>query len=280
MTSLNGICELRISPRGDAAAVAVLRDEPNEGTYCQLWAMAVDASHVPVRLSDKTAWYPDWSADGQEVVFVKPGSDQVAGTNLNVGSICYAPVFDKGHHWLDQPGETGTIASVVGDAFTRVRCAADGRIIFTSVAVDLPAANDEANRQAGLFALVPGSPLKVIRLPNVKPSGKIGDAPQFFELSPDGRRVSIPDQTGKVSVLDLASGKVTVVQPREFVKKKDSDRQLQTVPSWRSADELTFMDPGENDHPNVVLWSVSAGSGRNLNADWPAGTIEEPAGKP
>ena len=35
---------------------------------------------------------------------------------------------------------------------------------------------------------------------------QVGDASQYFEISPDGMRISTPWQDGRVSVIDLATG--------------------------------------------------------------------------
>src|SRR5262249_54109095 len=95
---------------------------------------------------------------------------------------------------------------------------------------------------------------------------------QFFELSPDGRYLSIPFDDGRVSVLDIATGEAQLVQPDADTSGDGSgDLKLVTVPTWRTATELTFARRvASSTAQEAVRYSLVDKTTAVISADWPA----------
>jgi WD40 repeat protein len=270
MTSLKSIHELRVSPTG-AAAIVVTDSEQAHAS--DLWVVPTDGTAPAVKFSDQAAWYPDWSSDGQEVLLVRAATP-AAGDASRLGSVTRMRAIGEDGKVMNKPGEAQDLVGLVFDELCRVRSAKDGRILFDSAEVTLPTTANDMPQRPQLFSLTPGSSPMVSRLLPKQAFEQVGGAAQYFEVSPDGTHVSIPDNTGKVTVVDLRTGHVTVVQDKP-VLSDERKPTLMTVPQWRSPDELTMISPGENGHPSVTLWSMSKNAGRTLSANWPAGMIEK-----
>jgi hypothetical protein len=270
MTSLKGIHELRVSPTGAAAIVVT---ESEQAHAAGLWVVPTDGTAPAVKFSDQAAWYPDWSSDGQDVVLVRAATP-AAGDASRLGSLTRMRAIGDDGKVMDKPGDSEDLVGLVFDELCRVRSTKDGRILFDSAEVTLPTTANDMPQRPQLFSLTPGTTPMVSRLLPRQAFEQAGGAAQYFEVSPDGTHVSIPDDTGKVTVVDLRTGQVTVVQGKP-VLSDDQKPTLMTVPQWRSPDELTLISPGENGHPSVMLWSMSKNAGRTLSANWPAGMIEK-----
>ena len=96
-----------------------------------------------------------------------------------------------------------------------------------------------------------------------------------FEVSPDGQRVAVASEKGKVAVFTLASGYVWYIQPEE---EQGQDAGLRTVPTWRSNDELCFAVPkgskdGSPDRAEIVLRSEKGV--RCISKNWPESLVED-----
>jgi len=292
MTGLSGIADLRISPT--AANVMIVVEKGNNDDNQELWLAPADGSAQAVKFVDQAATYPDFSPDGRDIAFVRPAQNQ-QGPTTGLGSLSRMRIAnDDGK--LIQAAPSGTPATGPGQATTqsgattptedlagliysnstRVRWLKDGRIIFSGVQVTLPAASQDMPSHPEIFAFAPGKQAVVSRLLPRQSFNEIGDGAEYFEISPDGTHVSIPDGSGKVDVVDLGSGNVSAVQDKPT--GNDKGNKLQTIPVWRSDDELTFTAPDGKGQTQVVLWSISKNSGKTLSAGWAAAT--QPATAP
>lgn len=273
MSSVFGPTDLRVSPTGKAATVVLGRNKT-----CELWVAEIDGNQAPKKVAEGVAWYPDWTADGKEVVFIH-ANDNVRDPNDGtwLGSVSRVQVVGDDGQLLKTPGATVDMAGLASGLYARVRCLKDGRIVFSAADMNLPAAPNDLTRTE-LFALEPGKQATVTRLLPRQTVEGMGDAGQYFEISPDGQHASIPDHTGKVSVVDLATGAVTWPQNRVFAAN-NGDLKLPSVPQWRSADELTFVVCGDDRKAHVMLWSLSKNSGTVLSDGWPdkilAGLVQQ-----
>ncbi|HUB25209.1 MAG TPA: hypothetical protein VL992_07245 [Tepidisphaeraceae bacterium] len=273
MTLPQGPVDLRISPDGREAMIVAPMEQQDQGNG--IWLVPTDGSVAPVLVSDHAAAHPDWSVDGHYVVYVCS-----APHDADLGVLRRARVVgDDGSLIAKQP-TTEDLAGLAFNAETRVRCLADGRIFFNSVEIVLPAAPTDVGQRMELFAVDPGRQATVMRLLTATALMQIGDSAAYFEVSPDGLHVSIPDQTGTVDVVNLASGSVTRVQSKVFPIPAKGDSAPIIVPTWRNNDELTFVAPGDDGRPQVILYSLSSNSGKVLSATWPTDIVEELAPKP
>jgi hypothetical protein len=271
-TTLHDVRDVRVAPTGRAVAVTTSSLDEHA---CDLWLAPGDGSKAAVKAVERTSWYPDWSADGRSMYFARAATPS-DGDAVRLGAIGRVDVFasDGSIHPDVKPDSVGMVYSEL----CRVRCLKDGRVIFVSADLTLPATTQDMPQHAQLFAIAPGDSPVITRLLPQATMEQAGDAPQYFEVSPDGARLAIPSGNGRISVTDLASGAVTDVQP-DPVPSGDKDGTLLSVPQWRSAEELTFLAPGAKhaSPPRVVLWSKSKDAWKTLSDSWPAGLTEAKA---
>jgi hypothetical protein len=269
-----GVNDLRVSPTGAGAIVTTGDTDSNEKHACSLWVFSLGSDGWNTVLSDRAAWYSDWSPDGRDVISIRSAQATVEDTG-NLGSVTRQRVIDDEGKFIKTPSAPQDLAGVVYNELSRVRCLKDGRIVFASLAVSLPAAAKDMPDQPELFCLTPGQTPMVSRLMPKQTYDAIGDLAYAFEISPDGQHISIPDRSGTVSIVDLRTGDATAVQNKP-VPGADANHNptLFSVPQWRSNDELTLVAPGQNGHPSVVLWSLSKNAGKTLSDTWPAGTTD------
>jgi hypothetical protein len=268
MTTLNGVQELRVSPIGNAALVVT---SGRNDHVCNLYAISTDAKRPPLQISDAAACYPDWTPDGHSVVFTRAITPEMQKEDMQLGSLSRVDVIDDQGNLAAQIKEPKDLVALLYSSLTRVRCLKDGRIIFLTAGVTLPATNGDMPARAELFVIDPAKQLTVSRLLSADFSTAIGNSAPYFEVSPDETLISIPDNSGKVSVVDLVKGTAS------FVPDKPVTGGLMTVPVWRTGNELTLIAPDANGHPSVVAWAASTSQTRTLSSGWPIGLIEDKA---
>ena len=260
-----GMHELRISP--DGRAVAITWTDKN-GDRAVLTVVATDGSGRELELG-LAAMYPDWSADGKYVVYMRPsGSRENGPQQAQFGTLSRMAVWGADGKLLEKPVGPEDLAGLLFDTQMRVRAGKDGRIFFMSAEVSLPVTAADFDPKPQLFCIDPGRQATVSRVVPRSELGKVGDAPQYFEISPDGMRISTPWQDGRVSVIDLATGSATIVQGTAFPGSENNGDKLTSVPTWRSANELTFMRPA-GDLAEVVRYSVADQKVVVLSKEWP-----------
>jgi hypothetical protein len=292
MTLLRQACELRVSPTGQAAIVVLAPKDDRGDEPCEMWVAATDGSRPPIEISTHCAWYPDWTADGHSVAFVQTADEHPPQTDTWLGSIDTIKVIGDDGKLMknipapasgapDDPDRLGSTTELVGlicNPFTRVRCLPDGRIFFACVQVTLPATSDDFPRHAEIFSINPYAQATVSRVLTRRAVETIGDAAQYFELSPDGSYISIPDHTGKVTVVSVETGEVTSPQPDPIPHSgSESDLTLPSIPTWRGRYELTFVAPVEGNPASfaVMLYDVNARTSKVLSGTWPKTFLED-----
>ena len=121
----------------------------------------------------------------------------------------------------------------------KVRCLADGRILFASTEVTLPAATRDMPQRWSLFSLDPSKRATVSRVLARQSEIDLPDMAYLFEVSPDETRAAVVGDKGRVAVVTLATGDVRMVQPMESASEGHG-LKFKTVPKWRSNEELCF----------------------------------------
>ncbi len=270
--SLGELVGLRVSPTGKTVVFAIA-PEHNEGGDKQqavtLVAEATDGSTQEDVYLGKTAWFSDWSPDGRYLVYIKPLGDITGKDEAHLGMLVRREIVnEQGKLWTTNTlPEEEELVGLLYQGQSRVRVLKDGRIFFVAMEVNLPTTLVDIDTAPTLYSFQPGKQATVTRVIPRSATG-VGDLIQFFEISPDMTRVSIPSEDGQVSILDLATGKVVTAQGIP-TKSGGNGWKLSSVPTWRSATELTFVKPAGEDQHEVVLYSVTDQSEKILSATWP-----------
>lgn len=274
-TTGQGVQSLRVAPTGKA--VLVTYDDMNRGAdqqqLLELLLVPTNGSKKAIELG-KSSKYPDWSPDGKYVVYVMPTGWNGNNTQVLVGDLRRLQVSDENGNFLDAehiPSED--FAGVLFNELSRVRVAKDGRIFFSASEVSLPVAARDFDGRQTIFSFEPGKQSTLTRVVPREAMQRVGDAAQYFELSPNAKYISIPFDDGRVSVLalgSLASDDVQIVQG-DGKPEGDNKTQLLTVPVWRTPTELTFARPVANSTGHeVVRYSVADKTATVISTDWPA----------
>jgi len=264
--SLGAIVALRISPNGKAVACTQLEDDDVPAIY----VAPTDGSDGMRLVAPIANMSPDWTPDGQDLIYQSAGIGSESTENVALGSLVRRQLCAPNGTLLPDFPKRQELAGLILNPYSTVRCLADGRILFSSVEIQLPSTDQDMPEGTTLFSTDPARRATVARaLPRKTEQllpGMVG-MPDIFDVSPDGSKVAIVDgDNGRVAVAILATGEVIQVQP-------DEDTELRAVPKWRTADELCFAVPARSPHgsPNraeIVLWSQKDGY-RCISKDWP-----------
>lgn len=249
------IWDMRISPKGRVVAfTSASPGDFEEGTVSSLWAADVETKKVGL-LDKNTALYPDWNAAGTTLFYVRSIGKE--STDNPLGTLLKRQICDSDGAMLDVFSNPESLAGLVANEFTKVRCLKDGRIIFSSMEVTLPVIGKDIPEQKQLFVLNPKQQSAITRLiPRSAQSQTHGYNRDFFEISPDEAIISIPDDDGRVAALSMATGDFTVLQA-------EGTDEIKTVPVWRYPNELCYIDEinggltGNRKYKQLVLRQVA-----------------------
>jgi hypothetical protein len=219
----------------------------------------------PVTVADEAVVTAVWSADGRSLIHV------VMEESETVGEIRSRPVLDERGELLTTtpPTETLALAAFGAGASPRLAALPDGRLLFASVPVTLPARAGSIHPGARFFLLDPAAPEASLVAVPIR-EGSLPDDLSVFALSPDGQRVAMVEAgTDAVAVLELETGKVSILSPAHEGWKS------RLIPAWRSPQELSFaaLPSPTAPRPELMLWR--ADSPRNRFSDgWPDNVVQ------
>jgi hypothetical protein len=280
----DGILSVRVSPTSRAVLLSIDVSTHHEQTDPpQLLLVPTDGSQKICELGAESC-YPDWSPDGKYTIYARPvdrSADPKEGPFL--GILTRQQVAQDNGVLLDgnHLPQREDLAAVLFDPFLRVRVAGDGRIFFCGVDIQLPAAIKDCDSQPTVFYFDPGKQSTLTRVIPRSALQTIGNEARFFELSPDARYLSIPFDDGRVSVLDIATGEAQLVQPDAEKSQDSNDAKLITVPTWRTATELTFARPvSDSKAHEVVRYSIPENKTTVISTGWPNDMGDWLTGKP
>jgi hypothetical protein len=258
----------RVSPGQPLVAVISLDDS---GRSLVLEVLPLDGSPGHVIARQVSAAF-DWTPDGRSLVFMAPlggeGEKLVSLLRLEVvapDGVLLRPRLETGPNGQpverrgpDRLGEPTPLATALQFNRPLLQVLADGRVLFASLPVTLPAVAPDPELAPRLF-LADGK--TVAPVPTAP-----GDLPAnlgWFTAAPDGLRVAVVEsETDAVAVVELATGATQILSPAH------PGWQCRTLPAWKSAAELTFAALHEG-APAWQLWR-SDGDTRVLSGNWPA----------
>lgn len=240
-TGVRSVADLRPSP--DGRMLAFTRERASDSDNVDLWVLEIDGSAAPVPVGERACGYPDWTPDGQALVYLL-AQPATAKETPAFGMLVRRTVLDaQGRIALAEKPE-----ELVGMGFNvlaHVRCLRDGRILFNAPEINLPAAvgDFDGSLREQLFAVDPGRVATLVRLIPRRTELELPQSLSFFEVSPDETQVVFGSAKGEVALLTLATGDVTRIQD-------GSQQQYQGVPVWRRASEFSYvrrtaLKPGE-----------------------------------
>ena len=240
----------RVSPGHDA--LAFLRtDEDGKSETLVVTMLDGNAEQTVAR---RVSGAFDWTPDGRELVFMAP----LGGEGEKLQSIHRLTVLDESGTPA-QPGKLVTLATTVTLNRPVVQVLADGRVLFASQPVTLPAAGT-GPELSPRFYLIAADGSGVAPVPTAP-----GDLPMnlgYFVASPDGKRVAVVEsETDAVAVVEIDSGKTQILSPPH------PHWQSRTMPAWKSATELTLAALHDG-APAWMLWSEGEPL-RCISESWP-----------
>lgn len=246
----------RVSPRHDAVAyVRVAQDEESAA----LEVLTLDGRAGTSVARNVSAAF-DWMPDGRSLVFMAP----IGGDGDKLHGVHRITVVQEDGALVpkDARKDPTTLATATTLNRPALQALADGRVLFASHAVTLPAVGTGPEPEPRLF-IVSADGAAIQPVPTAP-----GDLPTnlaWFTASPDGRHVAVVEgETDAVAVVETTSGRTQIISPPH------PRWQSRTIPAWKSPTELTFAALHEG-APAWMQWSESGGL-RCLSEKWPAAT--------
>ncbi len=252
------LTDLRVSPSGTGVVFTVERAQ-KQGT--ELWLADSTGKKPAVEVQSEIAGFPDWEKSSGALVFIRAVGTTTSDDQLRLGVVTRQQLLKKETGEIAPKNELEEMAGVIFDPGAKVRCLADGRILFSAAEIKLPGTSLDMPKGHGLFALDLARQATVISLipPGVRP--ELPENLNFFEVSPDEKQISVAGDKGVVAVFTIASGQAETIQPPIM-------KDLAGIPNWRAPNELCFFrQPTETNRVEIALWK--SGGTRILSKDWP-----------
>jgi WD40 repeat protein len=158
-----------------------------------------------------------------------------------------------------KPGSVKHLAKV-STLNQKVRATVDGNVIYGSeIAINSTGKGKPQRVETlNMFTLASGKAKRIYQ--SLK-----GDNLENFEVSPDGKNVSIPNSNGSIKVITLKDNKTRLIVSGDPKNDKDV-----FTPVWRNNDEICYENLAtKNDAGVVALYSLKGRTSKGISKDWP-----------
>jgi hypothetical protein len=253
----------KVSPTDQVVACLVLDEKEDTAA---LEVLPLDGGPALV-VSQYVSGAFDWMPDGRTLVFMAP----IGEKDEKLQSIYRITVVQENGALMTKPsdlssptqlGAPAPLATGIMLSRPLLQVLPDGRVLFASQPASLPLAGAVPEPSPRLYLIsADGKNVKQVRTTP-------GDLPAdlgYFVASPDGKFVAVVEsETDAVAVVEIESGKTRIVS------EPHPNWHCETMPAWRSANELTFAAlHGSAKEPKLMSWSETAGL-RCISEKWPA----------
>jgi hypothetical protein len=253
------IWSLRVSSDDKAVAFSCGEVVGDDADPAALYVTTLEENAVARKIADNAALYPDWSRDGQWLLYAA-SNVEFGDKDLVLGSISRCRVAD-GNGLLEQIPSPEELVGVIMNPLTRVRCLPDNSIVFSALEVSLPAVAGDMPEYMNFFRFDPQRPATAERMFPRRIEPYLGDMSTLFEPSPDGQRIAFIDAENRIAVLTVATGELIHVQ-----KPMEDPENL--PPSWRNNNELTCVTQTTNGVSAIRYSLDSAAKPVEMSASW------------
>lgn len=259
------IWSLRISPDDKAVAFSCGEVIGDDADPAALYVVALDGDSGAVKVAENAALYPDWSRDGQWLLFAA-SNVEFSDDDLVLGSISRCRVADE-NGLLKQMPSPEELVGVIMSPLTRVRCLPDNSVVFSALEVSLPAVAGDMPEYMNFFRFDPQRPATAERMFPRRTEPYLGDSSSLFELSPDGKHVAFIDSENRIAVLTVSTGELIHIQ--KTMAKPES-----LPPSWRNNNELSCITKTTNGVSAIRYSLDSSSTPVEMSASWPEEVLD------
>jgi hypothetical protein len=238
LKSLEEIREPRPSPNDQLIAFLMTPADSRDDDVLSLYVAPLSGGQAR-QVSPGVAMHFDWSPDSTSLAYLRsnmPTCDEEGSVQL--GSLTTVTVARPDGKLLDQWVGSSDRAGVLFHGASGVDWLSDGRLIFSSAELNLPATVRDMPQQWALFVLDPRTPAGVTRILGRDFPEQLEPGLPMFEVSPDEKRVLLVGEKGRIHLYEFASGKSTTLTPSD-----DPEGKMRALPSWRGNDGVTFVAP-------------------------------------
>ena len=245
-------------PSSTASAVAFLKGQT-------LTVAPLDGGTNRVIAAERIESF-DWMPDGKTLVYAMRMNDKQAD-NFHIADLDARSVIDTNGALV--AGETSELTMGISAFAPRVRCLADGRVLFASIPLQVPPPTNARWLPARFYLIDPalGTNAAPVAIPSA--TGALPQDLAAFAPSPDGKRIAIVESgSDVVAVLDVATGALEVVSPKHGGKSR-------TLPAWRGNNELYFAALPQPDatRPEVLRWRQGS-TPQVFSSAWPGEVVK------
>lgn len=287
VTSTLSIFRPRFSPDGRHVAYLVVAEENME--RADLFVASLQQDMPAVHVASRVALGFDWRNDSQAIAYLQ----QEAGDTI-LGVIFERQVCDSNGKLLEETsadasgdllemhhgtGQTKQLVGTLFDSLVTVKYGVGERLFFSSISGRIPTSDlDKPTYMLFCYDFITGAVSEVLP---PETSAYVGQAVNFFSLSPDGRRVLLPMPKNRFAIYELGtkSPEVPILETEQF-----GEDLPKFLPSWKGNDKVSCLvseqsrfltsDEGQP-HPRkeIVMLDATGNYQSTLSADWPDDAI-------